>query len=166
MADNLASDDFDLTPDPTPEKLEGKDASESQDATARPSIIPPEIANRLPPQVRETLEFGMTMMGPMPNPIAQQITSEHIAKIIDNQEAASARRDRQQTAEVADRRHARTLSCVAGVTVLIVLGIIWGLLPNGRLDSFKEIAKDAVILIAGGFGGYGYAYKKLSEKKE
>ncbi|HVT12868.1 MAG TPA: hypothetical protein VHE55_11425 [Fimbriimonadaceae bacterium] len=130
------------------------------------SIIPPEIADKLPTHVRETLEFGMMTMGAGPHPLAQHINSEHISKLIDNAEQESIRQDTQSKRKIDDGKHTRLTASVVGILLVIILGAFLCFIPKDRVEVFQEFGKDAVILIAGGIGGYGWASKKFHEGDE
>ena len=55
-------------------------SSEKQDET---DSVEPEILKNIPPEFKQIVEVGMARLGPVPNPLLQKITSEHIDKILD-----------------------------------------------------------------------------------
>ena len=71
--------------------MAGKESSEKQDAQELSNAsekqdetesVEPEILKHIPPEFKQIVEVGMARLGPVPNPLLQKITSEHIDKIL------------------------------------------------------------------------------------
>ena len=103
----------------------------------------------------------MQIIAPSADPLAAHYKHEHVARLLANAESAGVRLDNQLRDKREDDKHARLTNSALAVGMLIVLAVVWSIMPESRLESFKEIAKNLVVLAAGGVGGYGLAIKKL-----
>ncbi|MCP4134378.1 MAG: hypothetical protein GY754_25615 [bacterium] len=49
-------------------------------------ILEPELLEALPPEIRKEVEFGFSMQrlsGPLPSPLMDKVTEEHITKVLE-----------------------------------------------------------------------------------
>jgi hypothetical protein len=106
--------------------------------------IPEEILEGVPPEARGHITQAMRMaMGVTPvfHPVLQRITSEHIGKVIDNQDLAD---QRSHGADASSRRYFALFfmaSLIAAVGLIVLFGY---------LERF-----DVVAAIVTGFLGFG-----------
>lgn len=128
----------------------------------RPSMIPPQLAERLPPELRHSVEATMSFMSGSFNPMAAQVTGEHIHKVLDQAERDSSRAYQHRTEVLRDQKHGRICAYVGGAAIFVLLVGARIFIPKDKLDSFNEVAKAAGFLVAGGFGGFGVAMKRMS----
>lgn len=112
-------------------------------------VIPPEILEQLPPHMRETISSIGIFSSPMQNPLARKITSEHIDKIIDNDDKDASRRFTQKTMS-------RFFSLAY---VLIALGaffLLSHLFGERNPDLFEKILVFFGTFFAGFGAGWGF----------
>lgn len=119
------------------------------EAASDPSTLPPEILDRVPPEVRQMVrEVGFFASGPVPNPIAKQVKPEHIGKLLDYNEEESKR-------NFALRKQGRLFGAFYVLCAIAVFfGLAW---MFGRSDPelFKLILTYAATFGAGFAGGWG-----------
>lgn len=118
---------------------------------AAPKPVPPEILAKLPPEAREVVQSltAAVYSGPVPNPIAEKITSDHITQLITarNQDAEREHVDRKDT-----RRWATVL---IGLCLVVGVGMVVFLVIAGQVDLADRLMERG-ILLGGGVGiGYG-----------
>lgn len=93
----------------------------------------------------------------MPNPLAQKLSPEHITQMMKNEEANEV------------RKHQRYLWTLAVRTITIFLLVALLVFCIIYLRESKELLTHLITglisLLAGAFGGYGYAMQK-GEPKE
>lgn len=92
-------------PDPGEEKDEDHPSLSEGSSSEAPTQVPltPEVLEKLPPHARRQVDaFFASMMsvGPVPNPIAQKVTPEHIGQLIQG-------RNKETELHFADRRDSR-----------------------------------------------------------
>lgn len=124
---------------------------ESGQEPAGPQPVPPELLDKLPPETREVFQslIAAVYSGPVPNPIAEKITSDHITQLITarNQDAEREHVDRKDT-----RRWATVL---IGLCVVVGVGMVVFLVTAGQVDLADRLMERG-ILLGGGVGiGYG-----------
>ncbi len=124
---------------PGPEQPQDKGSDIPDNLEALLSEAPPEVRKQVGRMVQMT---GMSFTGPVPNPLTQKMTPEHIGKIIEYTEADSQRDDRQLT---SSRRYAFAAFCVALAFIGILLVIF-------VLNDERDLALQ-VLALAGAFGG-------------
>lgn len=134
--------------------------------TPEPSLVPPEVLDKLPPEARQQIEFSLMQMqmGPMPNPVLRHLNATHIEKALDNAEKADQRQAEAHKEEVRDRKHNRITTWIGIGFVILILGCLWMWVPTEKLGSLKEIVTGLIALGAVGFGGYGFALSKMRDK--
>jgi len=113
----------------------------------------------LPPEARKIVEFGMSMhrLGPMPNPLTEKLTEQHIDKILE----ISARDDELSFKDAARSRWFTLIYVIIFVALFIFLTIF-------LVGADKELYKEAVKLFAvflGGFGG-GFGVKSYMDRNK
>jgi len=112
----------------------------------------------MPPEMKKTVSLMMAQMqrGPIPHPIYEKITSEHITKLIDTSDKDSERglKDTSQR-----RRYSMLFALlIAAVFVFLVIYL---------RTSDPELLKSLIgylIVFAGGMGA-GYGYKAWRDKE-
>jgi hypothetical protein len=93
----------------------------------------------------------MSFSGPVPNPIARKVTSEHLTDLIRNQ-------GRETELDYADRKYARRYAAIVGtIAAVFFLALVFGLAWTGHEALVADIVKVSVGLLGGFGGGYGYA---------
>lgn len=116
---------------------------EKKDQEPLPDVLPPELANRIPQDVRREVIAFFLRSGPAPSPLARVIKSEHVDKILINAEQDA---DRSYKFACSGRRY--------GFAVFIISIIVTGLLVYGFSDKpqvFTPILT-AVLGFGAGFG--------------
>jgi len=129
-----------------------------------PQTIPPEILDKMPPQMRSIVEFSMMQAGPTQSPLLQHVNAAHIDRALENAEKSDARQADAYKEDVRDRQHSRTITWIGIGLGIIILGVLWFSIPIEKLASLKEIITTLISLGAVGFGGYGFALSKSREK--
>jgi hypothetical protein len=146
------SDDED-PPAESPDKLEKKKDSDGDDDA---SVIEPEVLEKLPPEVRRVLEFGMGMFStPVFHPVTKKINEGHIDKLLDSSEKDSQR-------EYKDRMWGR---CFGILYALIGVGLF--VFVTMYLSDDKELYRDLLtkVIIFFGGGGLGYGVKAFLDRE-
>lgn len=152
MAESTPSDGGAKSEDEQPGQI-GPSARPDREELTEESPIPIEVLKKLPPEDRRVIEslFASVTYGPVPNPLARKVTSEHIGKIIDHQ-------DRGMQLEFEDRRDSRRWGTLVAFGLVVILAVVvLTLALTNRTAALIEVLK-AIVLIAGGFGtGFGFA---------
>ena len=145
----MSSDQSSTTP--------GEPSVDTSKASKDPEApIEPEVFDKLPPDAKRLVEMSLTMArfsGPMPNPLLEKISGEHIGKIIENTEKDSER-------QYKDIQSARKYALAYVAMSILLFGFIIVYLADRNPTLLKEILV-VLGIFAGGFGsGYGVkAYK-------
>lgn len=116
-----------------------------------PEVIPPEVLEKMsePSKTMVTETIGM-FAGPMANPIAKKVTSDHITKMLD--ESAS-----QTDADIKYRSSNRFfVLCYVFLAILVFAGITYWFSENNAA-LYKDILTHFGALVAGIAAGWGYS---------
>ena len=152
-----------------------RDPSANNEDVAGPNIqllrdffdgLPEEMRQDMPPQIQELLKAGggelraisarlsMTQGGPF-NPVASQITGQHITGVIDLQRRELENEDRQSERDFqAGKEEGRIFAGLAVLGVVAVLGIC-ALAAWQVPEYLPEIVTGSIGTAAGLIGGYG-----------
>jgi hypothetical protein len=108
----------------------------------------PEMLEGLPVEARRFIETNISMMrmGPLPSPVAEKVTPEHIDKLIDNSE-----NDAKREHDTTRRTQWMTFATVFGVLALLVVVV---LAPNPTQFA-QDMMKLFLGFVTGGLAGYG-----------
>ena len=132
----------------------GPDKTESQETKAPAIPIPQEVLEKLPPKQRQQIEsFMATAMsiGPMPNPLANKITAEHITEFI---KMHSKGMDLQHSDSRDSRRITLIVFAIGSVlSTLVILSLSYA----NKTDILMELIKAGIFMIGGFGGGYGFS---------
>lgn len=124
----------------------------TQPAKTSDGLIPTEISEKLPPEIREQLEIQMLSMssGPMPNPITKHLTPEHVGKALEFTE----KRDERLFKNAGFKRRYTLLYIVIGIGLFVFLTLFFG-------TKNPALYKDILIAALGALGGFGggFAYR-------
>ena len=121
-----------------------------------PEAVAEELLNEFPPEQIEkiTRVMSMSVSGPMPNPVADKITSEHISKVLENSDKA----DKRGFEGFKISKKYNLWYSIIGVAFIVFLTLV--------LKSFgQETFVQGMIIIgsfAAGFAG-GYGIKSYKE---
>jgi hypothetical protein len=137
------------------------DADKGNGSPAAAIPIAPEVLNKLPPQARaqvESIFASAAFYGPVPNPIAQKVTSEHVGKLLENEARGTE-------LEAADRKDARRFAVgFSAFIALLVVALILVLTLTDHADVLDDVIR-ALVLFGGGFGG-GFGFSEWRHKRE
>ena len=129
-----------------------KSVSEDDDRKIDIPVIPREFIENLPPETREKfIRMSMFMAsGPVPHPLFEKFTPEHISKIIDVAEKDNERNFQNDQS---------TRKWNFAWLILIVVSIFAAVLIFLRWEKPEYIAPIITAIIAG-IGGYGYGISR------
>ncbi len=133
----------------------------SEQEPAAPQPVPPELLEKLPPETRREVVQSLTTAvysGPVPSPIAQKITSDHITQLITarNQDAAREYTDRKDTR--------RWTTILIGLCVIVGAGMVVFLVIAGQVDLADRLIERGILL--GGGVGIGYGISEWRRRRE
>jgi len=116
------------------------------EASGMPGIVPPEVLAGMPPDVRSTIEQFSVMMrsGPLPDPLRQKITSQHITDII-----AQTGEDHRREFDLD--KHGRYMSFSVLALILLFVLTLYTLFRD-KPEAVQPILTH-LIAFAGGIGG-------------
>lgn len=126
------------------EKQEAQELSNSSKKQGEEDSVEPEILKNIPPEFRQIVEVGMARLGPVPNPLLQKITPEHIDKILD-----LAGKDGERIFQDTRSSRRYTLTYV-GIGAALFLFLTVSLAPVDK-QLYLEIVR-SIVLAGGGFG--------------
>ena len=130
------------------EKQEAQELSNSSEKQDETDSVEPEILKNIPPEFKQIVEVGMARLGPVPNPLLQKITSEHIDKILD----LSGKDNERIFQDTRSSRQYTLLYVSIGAALFLFLTVY--LVPMDK-QLYLEIVK-SIVLAGGGFGvGFG-----------
>lgn len=140
---------------------EGEEVAESSnDPKTNGNKSPdPELLNKLSPEARKVVEVGMMSMqrfGPMPNPIAEKLTPNHIDKILN-----IAEKDDERSYKDTGQSRKYTLIYILIFAALFIFTTIF--LVGSDKELYKETMKLFSVFLGGlgsGFGIRSYMDKK------
>lgn len=121
----------------------------------------------MPPELMMALTRSIQVSGTLMNPMADKFTSEHLSKILDNDEKQNERefQDKQRERDNENKNNFQNRILFGFVFVLIIALICFLVLYNK--DALAErIAVGLVGLITGFIGGYGYSETKKFKNKQ
>jgi len=148
--------------DPSPH-LDPKPPDKPPEPENKPTAfpLPPEVMDKIPPKQRQSIESFMSAamsFGPVPNPLASKVTSEHISEFI-KLHSRGLELDHDDSKD--SRKHT---SRIVLTTICLSTVIILALAISGKTDILLELIK-AGIFVSGGFGG-GYGYSEWRRRKD
>ena len=132
---------------------------EEQSSTSRQDVPPveyagptsPEDLERFPASMGRIVRHSVSYSGPLPNPLLEKLTPEHITSLIDTA-------DRNRARALEDRKHSRKWSAIIMALVVIPIGLLLGYFAFLQQNSLvAEIIKLAAVGLGGFGGGYGFA---------
>lgn len=121
--------------------------------------IPQEVLDKLPGPMREQISqtIGLFSAGPIQNPISKKITSDHITKLIENDEKDSERGYKyQQTGRIY------TLVYVV-ISIAAFFGLAY-LFAKSDPELLRQILAFFATFAAGFGAGWGFTTAKASSK--
>jgi hypothetical protein len=152
-------------PPPRDDKEPADKTTEKPESAAEqisPTGIPAEVLSKMPPKQRQLMEsfFASMSIGPMPNPLAQKVTSEHIGQFIQTQaDETKLRHD--------DRKDSRRFIFYGFLAASVFSSVlILTLAITNHGDILVELAKAGVLLTGGFGGGYGFSEWRRSRERD
>ena len=131
------------------------ESHETQDASTpteeeQSSASTPELIGKLPPEAQDVVQSVFAASwGPIPNPILEKITPQHIDQVI----TLHAQESDRVYKDASESRHHVTLLLV--LSMISALAIILVLSLAGQRDVLFELVKIAAPFVGGGGLGYG-----------
>jgi len=119
----------------------------------------PELLENVPEDVKKVVEFGMSMQrfsGPMPNPLFDKITSDHITTIL-----AQSKSEDENGFTFAKQGRWFVLLIILIFVALFIFLVMY--LSSDNPQLLNEIIK-TVVLVAGGLGA-GYGVKSVRSNR-
>ena len=149
------SDEMDQSQAASSNSSEQQSTPSKQDELDDDNPIPGEILEKLPEPMRDSIRqtFGILSHGPMQNPIAKKVTSEHITQMIALQDKDSER---------GYKLHQHGRLYTAGYVVLGIasfFGLAW-FFGNSDPELFKQILTYLGTFIGGFAAGWGFTASK------
>ena len=128
------------------QRTEGSEAAEGE------RVGEVELPSDLAQPVRRAMTWmmgQMTRLGPVPSPLTEKITPEHIPLIIESN-------DKETQLGFQDAQERRKYSLIyCGVAVLLFVFLVW-FLSASNPDLLERLIGHLVVLAGGFLGGFGY----------
>jgi hypothetical protein len=149
----------------SPEKIENNLKKQTEDKESKKtkdgSSIDPEILENLSPELGKQISMMVTRssyQGPLPNPLIEKLTEEHITKIID----ASIQDDDRSYKFATSDRYFTLIYIILGLGIFLTLFFC---LINKDIELLKDLLKIILGFITGGLSGYGFKTLKDNKRK-